>query len=351
MQRLLGAIVAGLVVSALFEKHPKVRGEIQGLFEHFNDTIKLDENDERRKLRTKKEVLLDALKLKLGAASLPFESFDQGSYAMRTGVVPKDGNYDIDIGLIFECSQERFPDPVALKCLVSEALSGSSRTIDIRRSCVTVTYMRKGEADYHVDLALYLRRSDGRLLLAKGRERSDAKYREWAPSAPQELTKYIRDRFAGDDQAQFRRCVRYLKRWRDENFSRGAPLSIALTVAAASWFEPRRTEDGRYVDLEAVHFLVKKMRRNFGVEWPAPRLVVRFPGPIKADLMSGLTDHHMRVFGQRLKSLQLDLEKCFADVPVAESAVILASQFGPEFPMPADTLTNIESQKKRLRRI
>lgn len=348
MQRLLGAIVAGLLVSALVEKRPKVRGELQGLFERFNDAIKLDENDERRKLRVKREVLLDELKTKLYAESLTFESFLQGSYAMRTGVVPKDGNYDIDIGLIFDCPRERFSDPVALKRLICEALSGNNRTIEIKRSCVTVTYLRKGEADYHVDFAVYLKKSDGRLLLARGGESSVAEHREWALSAPQDLTQYVRERFAGEDQAQFRRCVRYLKRWRDENFNSGKPLSIALTIAAAYWFEPRRAEDGTYVDIEALHDLVKKIRSNFGNDWIFGRLVVRLPGAVRADLMARLTSNQMREFGERLEALRQALGLCFGDPQHDEVNSILGRQFGSDFPLLEVPLAKAATQKKRI---
>lgn len=351
MNPVIVPLLVGAGLLALIKKRPKVSSEIQVLFERFHDAIKLDENDERRKLREKREVLLAALERKLAAESLTFEPFLQGSYAMRTGVVPKDGNYDIDVGLIFDCPPERFPDPVALKVLVRDALRGGNRTVTIRRACVTVTYMRKGEPEYHVDLALYLKSPNGRVLLAKGREFSSDEQREWAPSAPQELTQHVCSKFEGEDQAQFRRCIRYLKRWRDENFSSGAPLSVALTLASATWFEPRRTEDGKYVDLEAMHSLVKKMRGSFEIGWSAKRLVVPLPGPVKADLMSGLTDAQMRVFDQRLKSLQQELEKCFGDVPIVVSAATIASQFGPDFPMLTEVTTGTENSRKRLRRI
>ncbi len=72
---------------------------------------------------------------------------------MRTGVVPKDGNYDIDVGLIFDCPRERFPDPVALKRLVRDVLNAHNRVVKIRRACVTVEYWKKGVPDYHVDLS------------------------------------------------------------------------------------------------------------------------------------------------------------------------------------------------------
>lgn len=332
VERAIGTVLVGAFIWAFSRQRPRINADLQGLFECFHDAIKLDENDERRKLREKREVILSTLKRKLVTQSLSFEAFDQGSYAMRTGVVPKDGNYDIDVGLIFDCPRERFPDPVTLKCLVRDALVANNRTVKIRRACVTVEYIRQGMPDYHVDLALYIRQADGRLRLAKGREFSEPQHREWEWSAPRELTQYVLAKFAGDDQAQFRRCIRYLKRWRDENFCTGAPYSIALTLAAASWFEPRRTGDGAYVDVEALHFLVNKMRSNFGNDWNFSRLAVRLPGSAKTDLMKRLTDPQMLALKEQLRSLELALEKCFGDVAISNSAASLAPLFGSDFP-------------------
>lgn len=333
LPKVLGTAVVSLVLLALAEKRRKPNRGLQILFERFHAAIKLDENDERLKLRTKREILLRALKKKLAVHSLEFESFDQGSYAMRTGVVPKDGNYDIDVGLIFDCSLERFPNPVALKTLVHDALVGSNRTVAIRRACVTVTYFRDGVPDYHVDLAAYLRQPDGHLVLGKGRKYSEAEKCEWVPSAPRELTQFILSKFDGEEQAQYRRCIRYLKRWRDENFSAGAPLSIALTVAAALWFEPKRATDGTFADLDAILALAKTMQRKFGNNFDLGRLSVPLPGVRKVDLMSGLTTSQMSTFKERLDCLQDVMSKCYDVDSTAEAARILRSQFGPEFPL------------------
>jgi hypothetical protein len=171
MLQLIGPLLlVGATLLALSSRRPKVNPIFQELFEVFHAKIKLDEHDERRNLRIKRETLLNVLRGKLSHADLPFEWFHQGSYAMRTGVVPKDGNYDIDVGLIFECGVERFPDPVALKCIVRDALNGHNRTVVIRRPCVTVTYQRNGLPEFHVDLAVYMRQPNGNLVIAMGRE-------------------------------------------------------------------------------------------------------------------------------------------------------------------------------------
>lgn len=332
--RAIGAAIAGVVLWVLSNSKKKSSPELQRLFERFHEAIKLDENDERLKLRTKRELLLKTLREKLAAHSLTFESFDQGSYAMRTGVVPKDGNYDIDIGLIFDCQKERFPNPVELKSLVFEALTGSRRRVAIRRACVTVTYCKYELPEYHVDLAIYVRDSDDTLLLAKGRKNSQPENCEWMPAAPLELTRYVLSKFSGTEQAQFRRCIRYLKRWRDENFTAGAPFSIALTVAAAMWFKPKIEEDGTAVDLEAIHHLVKKMLGNFGNNFDLSRLAVPLPSFPKIDLLANLTPLQMAQFKQRLRNLENALSKCYAEVSLVEAASILTSQFGSEFPKP-----------------
>ena len=172
MWQILGLV--GLAVFAFSGKDRKRPASLQSQFERFHDAIKLDENDEQRKLREKREILLRSLAQGLPQRFPKFTPFVQGSYAMRTGVVPRGGNYDIDVGLIFESSQKEFPDPVVLKRHVRDALVGYGRAVNIRRSCVTVTYMRESQPDYHVDLALYVQDKSGSLFLAKGREFSES---------------------------------------------------------------------------------------------------------------------------------------------------------------------------------
>ena len=88
---------------------------------------------------------------------------------MHTGTVPPGGDFDIDVGLIFDCKRTQYSDPVALKVAVRDALKRNGRKVTIRRSCVTAHYSSGGEPAYHVDLAIYVKRSDGFLDIARGR--------------------------------------------------------------------------------------------------------------------------------------------------------------------------------------
>lgn len=312
---------------------------VQKQFDEFHSCIKLDEDDEKRKLCDKRETLLKELRTRLPADVPSFENFNQGSYAMHTGAVPLDGNYDIDVGLIFDCKRDKYTDPVELKKKVRDALTNANRTVAIRRPCVTVTYKRDDKPEYHVDLVVYVKRDDDKLDLAKGKEHSETSNRVWEVSDPKKLTGLISDRFKDDDVAQYRRCIRYLKRWRNVQFNAGAPLSIALTVAAYHWFQPNKDlMTGKYIDLFALQELVKAMLWRFesvtNAQGTTDRLKVILPVTPDTDLTDWMTNSQMDNFKAKLESLRDALKQAY-DEPLPEDACkILAKQFGDEFPVP-----------------
>lgn len=314
---------------------------VQKYFEEFHANIRLDESDENAKLREKRDILLKDLRARLSSEVPCFESFHQGSYSMNTGTVPLDGNYDIDIGIIFDCKKDKYPDPVVLKQKVRDALNYGNRTVVIRRPCVTVNYLANGEPAYHVDLAIYAKRDDVKLDLAMGKEHSEVSKRYWQVSEPKRLTTLITSRLEGDDAAQYRRCIRYLKRWRDGQFSNGgAPLSIALTVAAYHWFQAHKDAfNGKYVDLVAMRMWVKAILNQFSSlitdDGIAERLQVTLPVDPSNDLMSNLSNAQMTTFKAKLQSLYDALVEA-SNEPLPEDACKkLKAQFGDEFPVPA----------------
>jgi hypothetical protein len=342
VNRLLGKLAIGVVmfvIASLFNREDKDMNAIQRQFDEFHDKIKHDEDDERAKLRDKRQVLLDALRAGLDADVPAFESFSQGSYAMRTGVVPLDGNYDIDVGLVFDCNKGKYPDPVALKKKIKNALDTNGRTVNIRRPCVTVNYMRNGKSDYHVDLAVYVKRDDGMLDLAKGKENSATEHRLWELAHPKGLTQKICDRFDGEHAAQYRRGIRYIKRWRDHQFASGAPLSIALTVAAQRWFEPYQTNNGTYLDIVALQNWADVMLNQFSLGANAAgelheRIAIKLPVEPWADLTGWMSKLQMDAFKDRLKALRDALRNAYDETLPEEACKVLSRQFGDEFPIP-----------------
>ncbi len=116
---------------------------LQSEFEEFHDRIKLKDFDENENLREKRNILLEKLKSNISDDAASYTTFNQGSYAMGTGIKPEDGDYDIDVGLRFNIDKEEYSDPIEPKKWVYDALDGHTKKVEIRRSCVTVTYHDK----------------------------------------------------------------------------------------------------------------------------------------------------------------------------------------------------------------
>ncbi len=276
-----------------------------------------------------------------------FETFDQGSYAMATGVKPIGSDYDIDEGVIFKIATTDHPDPVVVKEWVYEALKGHTKKTEIRGSCVTVWYKDKGETLYHVDLAIYSGANpSGKLYLAKGKQNSDAQHRQWEEADPKGLMDRIAGRFSDDDAKQFRRTIRYLKRWRDVKFAsdgNAAPIGIGITVAAYHWFQPAYTLDmfsntRRYDDLAVLLRFTETMQKHFtqrhGNGDLVERLEVMLPVAPRGDLFGKMTDTQMVDFKEKLGKVADALKAARAEADPVEACKILAREFGDDFPIP-----------------
>lgn len=322
---------------------------MQDQFNKFHEKIRLSDKDEKAKLQEKRELLVADLKAGLkreadrkNETPLRFEYFNQGSYAMHTGTKPYDNDYDIDVGIIFDNTQDDFDNPIELKKKVKDALNSTFRTVSIRRPCVTVTYHKDGKPDYHVDLAVYVKiDGEDHYEIAIGKEHSNEDNLEWQESDPKGLIKKINNQFTGDDRKQFRRVVRYLKRWRDKQFRNGgAPISIALTCAAYHWFSPKVT--GVNNDLRSLRALINEMIDSFN--WFDDRLEVELPVIPRGDLLDSMTDNQMVTFKEKLEALKDALDSARDDSSQTDACKTLQKQFGDEFPVPEDD--NADKVKK-----
>jgi hypothetical protein len=311
---------------------------VQQQFEAFHDAIKLGRFDENETLREKRDIIRKKLNDRLpevfkkyGVVCPTFRFRNQGSYEMDTGIKPLTGDFDID-----------------LKKRVYEALVGHTKEVRIRRSCVTVFYQRQGEALYHVDLAIYsdgFQNVDGKSRLAKGKENSSTSYRFWEESDPQGFSDTVLNRFSGNDRAQFRRVVRYFKRWKDENFpidGNAAPRGIGLTVAVYDSLQSTYFDlvAGTPDDLGALRKLLPAILARFTSTWDdterkfVRRLVVRRPVEPRSDLFASMSAKHMEEFEGRLKELRDALDAAAQAVDPVEACKKLRQVFGRDFPVP-----------------
>lgn len=183
--------------------------------------------------------------------------------------------------------------------------------------------------------------TDGKSRLAVGREKSADENRTWDVSNPQALIDTIRGRFTGNDRKQFRRVVRYFKRWRDKNFSsdgNAAPLGIGLTVAA---YDDLRCEysdrtAGTPDDLLAMRNLVGAILGRFTTEYDwtegknRRRLRVKLPVEPWNDLFEQMTDTQMSQFEEKLERLRDALNAADAAVDPWDHVKLTGLQIGRE---------------------
>ncbi|WP_434387952.1 nucleotidyltransferase domain-containing protein [Melittangium boletus] len=313
---------------------------LQPLFRKFHELIQLKQYDQNAELRQKRDAILE--RLRNGLRPRTFEFFNQGSYAMGTGIKPAPGShdydYDIDIGVVFDLDP-RTTDSHAVKEWVFKAVHGHTQDVQWRNPCITVNYQQAREPKYHVDLAVMARDSSGRLHLALCKQHAQADLRKWQLDDRQGFIEAIKGRFRDpEDDFQFRRVVRYLKRWKNEHFSReghAAPSGLSLTVAAHQWFSPVKSHTHQGVvhdDLAATTALVNKMLQGFQSTWDSQghsRLVLRFPYAPQDDVLARMSHQQMFEFRGRLEKLRGGLE----EARLSQSAAPLQRAFGSQFPI------------------
>lgn len=320
---------------------------VQKYFNKFDEKIRRSYDDSST-LREKRDLLLNDLRdgLRRYAQNhnirIPrFEHFNQGSYAIGTGIEPLRGeDYDIDVGLNFHLLKNNY-DPVRVKQWVYEALNTGNRTVEYKRPCVRVQYHRAGSEVYHVDLAVYSESPsdwDNQMYLAKGFLGSGPENRIWEVAEPKKLVEIFQQRFQHQgDREQFRRVIRFLKRWKDFKFrvdGHDRPTGIAITACALNWFQ-RGTRynpsDGKsyYDDLTALKNLAQTIIYQFA--WTGD-ISVKLPVTPYNDLFEKMSSRQMQNFKDKLEMFRDTLGQVESTVHTLTACQVLQGVFGSDFP-------------------
>jgi predicted nucleotidyltransferase len=200
---------------------------LQKQFAEFNDKIRLTWNDNKLKLiREKDESIQTDIRSAFKDAGYPVvEFFQQGSYATQTCIEPLNNgdDYDIDVGVVIDKANAP-DDPVEVKKTLRDVLEDRNlKNPKIKKPCVTAQYYKEGEKNFHLDYPIYSKDFLGSYLLAIGKEHASAEEKRWEAGAPKGLIEWLNDKSLcnndNDRFAQYKRLIRYLKRWRDFVFS------------------------------------------------------------------------------------------------------------------------------------
>lgn len=316
---------------------------IQSEFIDFHNRIKLD-YDVKAELAEKRDILLGILR---NSGKLPgFEEYNQGSYGMYLGVEPISGReYDIDVGLRFNADKDDY-EPMDIKNIIADVLKDHTEYgTTVKKPCVTVTYKKDGEAAYHVDLVTYLYEDhtdkDSQLYLARGKESMPEEI-YWEKSDPVGLVDYIKNKVdKGNARDQFRRTIRYIKRWKNRRFNSAGhaePASIGITLIVADNFVESSGDD-----LSALLSAVKSIQNLFQtVKYEDGRWLyrIKYPMPYSlnfendTDAFEKMTDIQMTDFKEKLEKLVRDLEAVQNEPDEVEQCRKLQKIFGDDFHVP-----------------
>ena len=307
---------------------------VQKQFEQFHYAIRID-YDHSSTLREKRDIILNRIRKHLADNKRPsFVELLQGSYKMKTGVIPiEDLEYDIDVGLRFSFSEDDY-SAAEVRSWVFEAVDGHTQSVEERGPCIRVTY----SDDYHVDLVTYACWED---------EAGTTQYRlahkddKWLPAVPPGLLDFVKKarepysetKDISTQTDQFRRCVRYLRRWDDvalPEVSNEKPTGLAFVLLAEKHLAPRTFLAGGADDRAALYKLASEAAATVG------RIQVKKPTPQYEEMFGRISSTGMTDLKNRFAALRDALEKANNETDPVKACKILREEFGDDFPVPPE---------------
>lgn len=315
--------------------------DLQKYFEQFHRTIRADYKMNAA-LREKKDIILERVRKHLKATGRPgFDELLQGSYKMRTGVIPiAELEYDVDVGLRFRLKDSDY-DAKTVRRWVFEAVDGHTERVEEKGPCIRVTYVD----GYHVDIVVYAAWTDEN---NHDQIRLAHKTAGWVEADPQGLLDHVasaRQKFEGTDDVtdtdQFRRCVRYLKRWNDVAAPverRDKPTGLAFTLQCCDHLAPRRTIALDSDDRAALAAAANIAAATIG------RIVAIKPTPQYEDMFGRLTDEDMTKLKDRFGVLARALDEAGREADPVKACNNLRTVLGNDFPVPEPKDTGKKSR-------
>ena len=328
---------------------------IQTRFDKFHKKIKLGrEDDAYKKARERDDSIKAEVKTAFREADYPIaDDFIQGSLKTHTGIVPISGDYDIDRALVID--DEKAPEnPVTPKKKALDVLENRGfKNAKIKKPCVTADY---ASDNVHIDFIIY-KRSGDQYYLAVGKKNSDEDNREWSFADPLGLMEWISD-FSDydDDEAadvrdQFRRLVRYLKRWRDHQFNETVATkvySIGLTVMIKEQLQVSFSTEGARQDLQALRETVGAiLDAGYFTEEQTGRYRAHVDLPVepRRDIFDGSSLDTGTQLYNKLKSFKEKLAEAEKLSDERKQCEILNNLFGDDFEVPDSSRENPQPKK------
>lgn len=330
---------------------------IQVHFNKFDKKIYLTSHSEGyKKAKNKDDDIFNSIRTSFEKAGYPvIDSFMQGSFAVNTAINSLDGDYDIDRAIIIDA--EKAPeDPIAPKKIIKEVLEKRNfKDPKIKKPCVTADYK---SINLHIDYTVYKKEKsltyDDIYYLAIGKIGSSKEQKEWSESDQKGLIKWIDSGNYDFDKTkkrkQLKRLIRYIKRWRDVNFSSQVSekiFSIGLTVMIKEQYSPSSFSAHVDDDLKALKSTIDSIISARYISAPIGtidyRVYVKLPKKPNRDIFQHKTEGVVAdgsdlnigtQFRNKLLNLKQELQKALNETDEIKQCIILNKLFGDDFEVP-----------------
>ena len=317
---------------------------LQKQFKKFDKKIYLTKQcDAYKDARAKEHSILEDIRKQFIEKGYPIvKNYRQGSFKTDTAIVSLKGDFDVDRAIVIH--KDKAPaDPVECKQVIYDVLENRGfKNHKIKTPCITADY---SSLNLHIDYAVFQVNDFEEYDIALGKANSSTENKRWEHSESQELIDWINSntnslRFQDlttEERLQFKRLVRYIKRWRDQNFSevnRQYIYSIGLTIMIKECFHPSIDEDGKENDLESLIDTIEYILNNKGyfIDMGSDQydVKVNIPFEPRVDVFRKHGTTQGTVFRSKLVTLLEKLKKTNEE-DLKKQCEILQGVFGDDF--------------------
>ncbi len=354
-------IISGDIVFLSMLPKKKKKGKsnmgLQKQFKKFDKEIYLsNKSDDYQDARTKEHSILSEIKKQFKEKGFSvIEDFRQGSFSTNTAIRKLRGDFDVDRAIVIrKCDSPS--DPLECKQKVYDILENRGfRNHKIKTPCITADYASK---NLHIDYAIYQKDDYGRYEIGLGKPSSNTENKKWELSEIKEFQNWIngssnetgRRNLTNEEKAQFKRLVRYLKRWRDLKIPEANQkyfYSIGLTIMIKESFIPSIEDNSLENDLESLIQTVEYLleQKNYFTTWGDNKynIQVNIPFAPGVDVFRKHGKTQGTVFRNALKNLLEKLKKASDEGTLKKQCEILQGVFGDDFEIVDDLKVSNES--------
>lgn len=289
--------------------------DLSSKFNTFYTSYVVLSQDEQNNLHNKKDLNIQRLKDGLKEYNIEnntsytiAETCVQGSMAMSTVVQNEDGDYDIDVAVVFDKSVLGDKGAQATRNLVANALKRKTKQFNaepaVKTSCVRIKY----EDGYHIDFAVYRRHYDS--------ENECWIYEhagsDWSVRELKGLTEWFKSQ-NNDSDGKLRKVIRLSKMFCKSRKSwKNMPSGLLQTVLCDEKLQQsyERIDELFYYTMQEI---VNRLETSTSVEAPVDDGRDLTPRDIDCKRMTN--------WKNRLKSKLEDLEVLFSDECTKDDAI------------------------------